>query len=799
MSPLADLLGPLASACLNWLGQRNLPQVEGNIILDGLSAQVEVLRDRWGVPHIYASNVLDLAFAQGFVHAQDRLWQMELNRRTGRGLLSELFGELALDTDRAIRTFGFNRLAKMDLAIFPPEARKVIEAYTAGINAFLEKAGSRLPVEFLLLRHRPRPWEPEDTVAFMRLMIWQLSHAWNDELVRAELVQAVGPERAAELEIHYPEKNPAVLPEGIQVHFRELAGQPAGDPFLRRSQGSNAWAIAGSRSDTGTPYLCNDMHLAITLPGLWYEAHLEAGDYRVTGVTLPGVPSVLVGHNDRIAWGMTLAFTDCEDLYVERFDPAVPGRYRSEEGWLEAEVIEEPIPVKGRAEPHIEKVTITRHGPVISDLVGYARNPSENGEIEHVAVSSMALRPCLALTGWLDLNRAQGWDDFVAAMSLIEAPQLNVTYADVEGNIGYWVTGKVPVRAKGDGSLPVPGWTGEYEWVDEVAFEAMPHALNPAEDFLVNCNNRIVTEDYPYYLGNIWMNGYRARRVTEMLANKTNLGLEDFCRIQMDVTCLPGLEFVDKLKALDLGSKNGEDEDLNLALEKIFSWDGRLATDSVGGTLYEVTRHILIRELLEPGLGKELTLKLMGQGFHPLLKSTQEFYGYDTVTLLRLMDNPASGWVQQAGGLEAAAAHSLKAAVAWLRAELGPDPESWQWGRLHQVPFSHALSLQKPLDQVFNRGPFSIGGNTDTPCQTSTHPATPYGNNLNSPSNRHIIDLGNFSRSLWIFPPGQSGQLGSKHYDDLIDPWLNGRYHPMLWEREEIEGELAARLVLEPR
>jgi penicillin G amidase len=237
--------------------------------------------------------------------------------------------------------------------------------------------------------------------------------------------------------------------------------------------------------------------------------------------------------------------------------------------------------------------------------------------IEHVAVSSMALRPCLALTGWLDLNRAQGWDDFVAAMRLIEAPQLNVTYADVEGNIGYWVTGKVPVRAKGDGSLPVPGWTGEYEWVDEVPFEAMPHALNPAEGFLVNCNNRIVTEDYPYYLGNIWMNGYRARRVTEMLANKTNLGLEDFCRIQMDVTCLPGLEFVDKLKALDLGRKNGEDEDLNLALEKIFSWDGRLATDSVGGTLYEVTRYILIRELLEPGLGKELTLKADGPGLPP--------------------------------------------------------------------------------------------------------------------------------------------------------------------------------------
>ena len=798
MSPLIDLLGPLASACLNWLGQRNLPQVEGTITLEGLSAPVEVLRDRWGVPHIYAQDMLDLSFAQGFVHAQDRLWQMELNRRTARGLLSELFGELALDTDRAVRIFGFNRLAQMDLAIFPQGAREILRAYTAGVNAFLERAGSRLPVEFTLLRHRPKRWELVDTTAFMRLMIWQLSHAWNHEIVRAQLLQAVGPERAAELEIHYPVENPTVLPEGIQVNRLEQADLPTGEPFLRRGQGSNAWAISGLRSDTGQPYLCNDMHLAITLPGLWYEAHLEAGDYRATGVTLPGVPSVLVGHNDRIAWGMTLAFTDCEDLFVERFDPGSPTRYLSEDGWLEAEVIEEPILVKGRAEPHTEKVIVTRHGPVISDVIDYAQNWVDGGEIERIAVNSMALRPCLALTGWLDLNQARGWDDFVAAMRLIDAPQLNVAYADVDGNIGYWVTGKVPIRAKGDGSVPAPGWTGEYEWVGEIPFEAMPHALNPVEGYLAHCNNCIVPQDYPFHLGNAWMNGYRARRVTEMLQSKVKLSVEDFRRIQMDLTCLPGQEFVDKLRGLNLAGTNGSDEDLQLALEQLFAWDGRLTTESVGGTLYEVTRYTLVRNLLEPGLGAALSLKLMGQGFHPLLKSTQEFYGYDTVTMLRLLDNPDSWWVQQAGGREAVVARSLKQAVAWLRAELGPDPASWGWGRLHQVPFSHALSLQKPLDRVFNRGPFPIGGDTDTPCQTAMLPDNPYGNNQCSPSNRHIIDLGDFSRSLSIFPPGQSGQLGSPHYDDLIELWLNGEYHPMLWEREQVEGELEGRLVLEP-
>jgi penicillin amidase len=465
---------------------------------------------------------------------------------------------------------------------------------------------------------------------------------------------------------------------------------------------------------------------------------------------------------------------------------------------MDAEVIEESIPVKGRSEPLVERVMVTRHGPLISGVVGYAQNSEHADFEEKLAVCSMALRPCLALTGWLELNQARNWEEFVAAMRLIEAPQLNVAYADVAGNIGYWVTGKVPIRAKGDGSVPAPGWTGEYEWIGEVPFEEMPHALNPAGGMLAHCNNRIVPEDYPYTLGNIWMNGYRARRVTDLLNGKEKLAVEDFQRIQMDVTCLPGQQFVEKLQSLDLSAGSGADTDVSLALELLGAWDGRLTPDSIGGSLYEVTRYALVRSLLEPGLGEPLASQIMGKGFHPLLMSAQEFYGYDTVTVLRLLDNPASWWVNEAGGLEAAVTRSLKQAVEWLRAELGPDPSGWGWGKLHQVPFSHALSLQKPLDQVFNRGPFPIGGDTDTPCQTATQPDKPYGNNQCSPSNRHIIDLGDFSRSLAIFPPGQSGQLGSVHYDDLIELWLNGEYHPMLWERGAIERELEGRLVLYP-
>ena len=782
---IIDLLGPFARLGVTWLSRSRLPQIDGDLTLPGLKGRVEVIRDRWGIPHIFADNSHDLFFVQGFVHAQDRLWQMELNRRTAQGRLSEIFGELALDTDRATRTLGFNRLGSGDWEKATDETRETIHAYCAGVNAFMSLADGKLPVEFTLLGLKPGPWQPEDSFAFMRMVIWQLSHAWYSEITRARIAQAVGAERAAELEILYPERNPLALPEGIEFNRLDLDGrlQKADGPFLQRGKGSNAWAVCGQKSATGHAFLCNDMHLPLSLPSIWYEAHLVGGDYQVTGVTMPGVPSVLVGHNARIAWGMTLAFTDCEDLFVEKFDPRSPQRYLYQGEWLEAEVVEETIAVKGRQQPHQEQVRITRHGPVISEVVGYTE--------QQVAISSMALRPCQAFSGWLLLNRAGSWDQFVEAMRLIEAPQLNVTYGDVDNNIGYWVAGKVPVRARGDGSVPAPGWTGEHEWVGEVPFEEMPHALNPERGYLINCNHRIVPAHYPHFLGNAWMNGYRARRVEQCLVNKDRLCVEDFRAIQMDFACLPGQEFVALLEGL-----NTLDPDIQLALAQLRGWDGRLTSDSTGGAVYEVVRYALVRNLFEPGLGRDLSLQFMGKGFHVILLKAHEFYGHDTVVMLRLLKNPDSWWVRQAGGREAVLQRSLKQAVEWLRAQMGPEVEDWQWGRLHQLTFSHPLAVQKPLDGVFNRGPFPIGGDADTPFQTGMDPAEPYAIKVSAPSFRQIVDLGDLSRSIAMFPPGQSGQVGSPHYDDLIEPWLNGEYHPMLWTREQVEREAEGRLSL---
>jgi penicillin amidase len=785
MSFLHSLVGPPLRAGLTRLSRQRLPQTEGTLALPGLSADVEIIRDRWGVPHIYAANARDLHFALGFVHAQDRLWQMELNRRTALGRLSELFGELALDTDRAVRTFGFNRLDRADWEAAGGEVQQAFVAYAEGVNAFLSQPGVKLPVEFTLLGHRPEPWRPEDGVAFSRVMIWQLSHAWYGEIVRAQLAEAVGEEHAAELEIHYPPTNPITLPAGIEFNALGPEGrlQKAAGPFLARGLGSNAWAISAGRSATGHAFLCNDMHLPVGVPALWYQAHLVGGGLEVTGVTLPGLPLVLVGHNARIAWGMTLAFTDCEDLFVEQFDPEGPDRYRYQDAWLEAEVITEPIPVKGRLEPHLEQVIITRHGPIISDVVGYPE--------QRVAVRSMALQPGPMLKGWHRLNHAAGWDDFVEAVQLIEAPQLNVAYADVEGNIGYWVTGKVPVRAKGDGRVPVPGWTGEYEWEGEVPFAEMPHALNPAQGYVVTCNHRIVPEDYPHFLGEVWMNGYRARRIEDAFRSKEKLAAEDFRALHTDFLSLPGQEFVAALDGLE-----SADSDVGLALQLLRGWDGQLTPDSVGGTVYQVARYTLVRNLLEPGLGPELASRLMGQAFHPVLLSAAEFYGHDTTTMLRLLSDPDSWWIRQAGGREALITKSLGEAVGWLRAKLGADPAGWGWGRIHRVTFGHPLALQKPLDQVFNLGPFPVGGDTDTVCQMAMAPADPYDCTEWAPSFRQIVDMGDLDRSLVMVPPGQSGQLGSPHYGDLAPLWLRGEYQTMLWTREQVEREGKSKLTL---
>ncbi len=794
--------------------QNRLPVTTGEWVLPGLNGCVTIRRDRWGIPHIEANDRHDLFYAQGFVHAQERLWQMEVNRRLGQGRLAELFGAVALDTDRLVRTVGFHRLAQIDWQQASPAVRNVITAYAAGVNVWLN-IGQR-PLEFVLLRHTPEVWTPLDTLAYARVMIWVLSHGWSGELTRARLLQALGPAKLADLEIQYPERHPITLPPG--VNFDELVLDPKvaalQGPFLGRALegggiGSNGWVVSGARSTTGYPLLCNDMHLPLNAPSLWIYNHLRSEDgLHVAGVSLPGAPGVMVGHNASIAWGMTLAFTDCEDLYVEQVDPAHPHRYWYRDRWLEMEVVREKIHVRGRAAPHIEEVHRTRHGPVLSPVLPHLTTPAAGAAetmaapadpdpAHHrrarryaLALCSMALQPMQTTAAFLQLNQAVHWDDFVAAMRLVEAPQLNVLYADRAGNIGYWVTGTVPVRGRGQGLVPAPGWTGDYDWIGTVPFDAMPHAYNPPDGLIVTCNHRITGDDYPYYLGSGWMNGYRAQRVHQVLDPLAQISPDACQRLQTDQLSLPGLALVAHVRDLVT-----DDADAQLGLTLLRRWDGRLGADSVGGALFQVVRSRLLARVLLPSLGKDLTAAYLGIGYHELLAPVTEFYGHATVRLLDWLADPASPWIQAAGGKTALLSGALADAVRWLRRHLGADPASWQWGRLHRTTFQHTLGVQKPLDAVFNYGAFPTGGDTDTVWQAASLPGT-YANNGFSASYRQVIDLGNLSNSRAVLPPGQSGHLASPHYGDLAPLWLRGECFAMLWEQVDVQQETTDLLML---
>lgn len=776
------LLGGLAGKVIRGMSRRRLPAQEGEMVLEGLSGQVEIRRDPRGVPYIYADNKSDLFFAQGYVHAQDRLWQMEINRRIANGQLSEVLGSKALDTDRLSRTLGFARNARKDLQLIPKEMVSHLEAYCAGINAYLQTAKVKLPVEFSLLKFEPATWTPVDVLSFSRLMTLQLSHGWGHEIARAHLIEALGEDLARELDLRHHPETPATLPDGVEFNYRHPDGRLEAfeGPYLKPFGGSNAWVVSGERSDTGKPYLCNDPHLSLLAPSVWYQIYLEGGGFRAQGVCIPGMPLVMIGHNAHISWGITLAFTDIQDVFVEQFLPGEKTKYLHKEEVLEAEVFPEVIEIKGGG-TWTEEVLVTRNGPVISGTLNIplAREPHF-----HYSLSSPALKPSRLTMGWYLLDQARDWNEFVGAMKFIEAPGLNVVYADKKGNIGYWVTGKTPIRAKGTGEVPQPGWTGEHDWVGHVPFESMPHVFNPQSGYVISANHKIVDDDFPYFMGNIWMNGYRARRIRDLLESEPKWGKEGFARIQNDLFCIPGHRFASYYRTLGMGG----DARLEQARQLLANWNGILTPDSIGGALYEVARKEVVWKLVGLAAGEEGTYHfLIGMGVHPLFFRVNEFQGKDTNALMDLLENPDSQLIRKAGGRDLLLQEGLRAAVTVLEEALGKDMARWEWGRLHLLEFKHAMATRKPLDKAFNIGPIPMAGDTDTVCQTSMQPESGYLANLAAPSYRQIIDLEDFSRSWWVMPPGQSGHRGSPQYEDQVQPWLEGRYFPMMWDREQVE------------
>jgi penicillin amidase len=668
-----------------------------------------------------------------------------------------------------------------------------------------------LPIEFTLLRYRPEPWNLADTLAWGKMLSWTLSVNWEAEILRARLIERLGSERAAGLEPDCADEAPKVIPEGIDLAGVAMGGaraleqaeaaRPLAGPSASEGLGSNNWVLAGSRTATGMPLLANDAHLGMTLPSIWYENHLVAGELNATGVTVPGVPGIILGHNGHVAWGFTNGFPDVQDLYIERLrrtqdaagQSGVEYEYQGE--WHPARVYHEEIAVKG-GKTAIEEVIVTRHGPIINtlapDLAGEVSPDLTTGQ--PLALRWTSLEPDTMLQGIQAMLAARNCLEFREALRHWTAPVQNVVYADTEGNIAYSFPGKVPIRARGDGEVPVPGWTGEYEWTGYIPFDELPHLYNPPQGYVATANNRVVGGDYPYYLGNDHCTGNRARRIAELIEAQDQIDMAYMQQMQFDQ-----VSPVARAVAAHLAGLQTDDQDLQTVVALMARWDGTLAADSAAAALYQVFARRLISLLLTERLG-DLTTRYAGKGPTPILAEGSMFGERSWEWMERTLSQPDSPWFDLGRGetREETMRLALREAVDFLKAELGPSIDDWAWGKLHTLTYGHTLGQVKPLDRLFNRGPYPVGGDGTTLWATQTTFHDLSSETVIGPPFRFVVDLGDLRNSVGLLVPGQSGQPGSKHYDDQIDAWFTAGYHPLLHDRQDVERETEATLKLLP-
>jgi penicillin G amidase len=723
------------------LARRSLPQTEGRLPLPTLEAPVEVVRDRFGIPHVYARGRADLARAQGYVHAQDRLFQMETIRRFAFGRLSEIAGRRTLELDRLARRMRLRWAAEQDAAACDPEATALVEAYCEGVNAFL--ARGPLPFELRLARIRPEPWTPVDVQAPAQMFALALSGNWEGELARARL----GPELAGRLDPEYPEDHPVVVPPGAADRAAR-----AGSRFRERlgAGASNAFAVAGTRTASGKPLLANDPHLFLGIPGVWHAQHLvwEGGD--CVGFTVPGAPVVILGRNRHVAWGMTTAMIDTQDLFV------VPRG---------GEVVREEIRVRGRREPVVEEVELSPHGPVVVE--------PQAGEDQALALRWSHHEPGETTRSLLDLMTAGSVEEADRALDRFAGPPHNLVLADADGAIAYRLAGgPIPVRAEGRGRLPSDGSNG---WRGFVPAAELPQLRDPDRGFVVTANNRIAGDDYPHDLPGEYLSGYRATRLADLLAERDALTTEEAARLMLDRLSLPGLELAAVAGDLECDDPAGQ-----AALDVLAAWDGELGAGSAGGAVYGELIRALEREAYASngGGGGEPIPGLYERGRPAVLAALAE---RDETFL-----SDGKAWDEVLGR-----------ALATVVRALGPDPSAWRRGRLHRLRLAHAFDAVPGLRRLLSRGPFEVGGDADTVAVMAPAPGVGQGAMI-SASMRAVYDLADFDGTLVALVPGQSGHPASQHYDDLLPGWLAGEYVPLATDRDRVEELAAARLVLEP-
>lgn len=812
------------SAGAFYVGQ-TLPQTSGSLAVSGLQQRVYVARDTMGVPHITGQTEHDIFFTQGYVTAQDRLFQMEYNRSVAGGRLSALFGpgdnNSLIADDEFLRTLGFYQSAKVEYAHLDPTVSAELQAYADGVNAFISTHQHTLPLEFTILGVTPAPWTPLDSLAYGRVVSFSLDNSWYLKYTRALIIAKAGPGVASALFPAYPDANPTLM-MGVNTAApvttssaatgalsRSVASvTPAQQTLYARtpntllqgaegvhqllapiadSIGSNDWVVDGSRTATHMPLLANDPHLGIMMPSIWYEIALQGAGLNVIGFSFPGDPGVVIGHNDHIAWGVTNVGADNSDLYLETLDPTGhPGEYQYRGQWLPLTTRQETIDVRG-GKPVTFTVSSTIHGPIITSVFKDVKS------LPPLALKWSALQPGYTFEGFFQLDYATNWQQFNAAIDNIWISQ-NFVYADTQGNIGYRMSGVLPIRPAANDVGPVDGASGQFEWTGYVAQANMPRLYDPPTHIIATANNQIVPPGYPYYVTNSWDQGYRARRIEDLLANATNLSVADYERIQADVTSVPATILTPRF--VDAGQAAGGDAGKAAAL--LQGWNGAMTRDSVAATVYEVTSGMLARETIEPVLGKDL---------YKIYQSNTDSSNMYSV-LISLLAEPippffgVTGPQNAINARDVAEATAMRDAYDWLSATYGPDTSKWTWGTLHTATFAHPLASVTPLNLIFGVAPVSRPGDSVTVSVGGdggfTADPADYSQQTVS-SMREIIDLSNFDNSLWVTTTGESGQPFSAHYQDLVPLWNQNNYQPMTFSPDMVAKQTANVLTLTPK
>jgi penicillin G amidase len=795
-----------------WVVRRPLARLDGSVAIGGLQDGVIVDRDGWGRPWIRAKSLQDVVAAQGYVMAQDRLWQMDLLRRAAGGDLSEIFGEVGLAYDRENRTLGMRQAAERAAADASPEIRALLEDYARGVNDYIAERGGKLPIEFVALEYRPRAWTPADTYLISLYMYKTLTSTWKEKLNRQWIAQKVGEERARDLFVsdspldHFiwtaatslpPLASSVAIKTATRLNARRAGDDDDAAPpfvaaewdaarnFLAQFEeesseiiGSNNFVVSGAHTASGKPLLANDTHLQLSMPALWYIVHLTAPGLNVEGFALPGAPLVIIGHNDRIAWGLTNSNADVEDLYVETFSDAHPLEYAAGGRTLTAEVRHEMIHVRGKPDVQLD-VVVTRHGPIV-----HGDTAEEGGRA--YALRWTALEPGGLDFGFPLLGEALDWNSFVETTRHIAGPGQNTIYADVDGNIGFTIPARIPIRARGDGALPVPGDTDDYEWKGHIPFEELPRVENPPDGIIATANARTVGPGYKYYLSDRQAGPYRTARLYEWLAGRTGLRAEDCNAIQNDIVSLPNRSLVGALLQA-AKTKQPADARAQRLIAQLAGWDARATAESVETSFVEYTRRAIFVRLLQPYLGDEVTKYELWEP----LSVYNDVWWRDKVFLENVLRERPAAWLP--GGLanyDELLMASADDAVAALQKQTGQATEAgWNWGRLHPLEMVHPLGRAGLLHQMLSIGPYEQGGTIDTVRAMGVG---------HGPAMRFVADLANFDGSLMEIPTGESGQYGSAHYRDQFAEWFAGRGIPAAYTVAAEDAARAHRLTLLP-